>query len=186
MDTDKIKSAIRDILIALGENPEREGLKNTPKRVARMYEQIFSSIGLDTSMHLDLEFTQEMYDELLLIRDIPVYSVCEHHMVPFFGKAHVAYIPDGKITGLSKIVRTVDAVSKKLQLQERMTLEIADCIMDKLKPKGVVVVIECEHLCISMRGIKKPGALTITSAVRGIFKEDSKTRAEAFSLIRKD
>ena len=184
MDKKKIEKAVKDILIAIGEDPARNGLKDTPKRVARMYEEIFAGIKKDPSKNLAVIFEKE-HDEIVLIKDIPLYSMCEHHMVPFIGVAHVAYIPqENKITGLSKIVRVVDGYAKRLQVQERLTTEIADCMMKKLKAKGVMVVIEAEHLCMSMRGVKKPGVLTITSAVRGSFRKDQKTRAETLALIK--
>ncbi len=186
MDKKKIEKAIRDILIAIGENPEREGLRQTPSRVARMYEEIFSGLKKDPKKELKVYYEKEEYSEILLVKDIPFYSVCEHHLVPFFGKAHVAYIPDKKrLTGLSKIVRVVDTISHRPQLQERLTKEIADTIMGAVKPKGVMVVIEAEHFCITMRGIKKPGSGVVTSVMRGIFLKDARTRAEAMSLIRK-
>ena len=186
MDKKKIEKAVRDILIAIGENPEREGLKQTPLRVARMYEEIFSGLKKDPKKELRVYYEKEEYSEILLVKDIPFYSVCEHHLIPFFGKAHVAYIPDKKrLTGLSKIVRVVDTISHRPQLQERLTKEIADTIMGAVKPKGVMVVIEAEHFCITMRGIKKPGSGVVTSVMRGIFLKDARTRAEAMSLIRK-
>lgn len=184
MDKERIERAVREILYAIGEDPDREGLVGTPDRIARMYEEIFSGIGEDPGKHLDIHFQEEDHEELVLVKDIPFYSVCEHHLVPFFGKAHVAYIPkNGKLTGLSKLARVVDTVAKRPQLQERLTSNIADAIMEKLSPYGVVVVVEAEHMCMTMRGVKKPGSKTITSGVRGIFKTDSKSRSEAMSLI---
>ena len=184
MDRERIMKAVKDILEAIGEDPEREGLKETPRRVADMYAEIFSGINKDAHDELKVFFEQE-HDEIILLKDIPLYSVCEHHMVPFVGCAHIAYIPEGnRITGLSKIVRVVDALSRKLQIQERLTTDIAEVLMTKLKPKGVLVIIEAEHLCMSMRGVKKPGITTTTSAVRGIFRSSQKTRQEALSLIR--
>lgn len=184
MDTRKIKKAIRDILIAIGENPDREGLKNTPVRVAMMYEEIFKGINKKAGCELKTIYN-EKHDEMIILKDIPFYSMCEHHLLPFVGKAHVAYIPeDNRIVGLSKIARLVDIVSKKLQLQERLTSEIADVIMKALKPKGALVVVRAEHLCMTMRGIKKPGSEMITSAVRGLFKKNPATRTEALSLIK--
>ncbi|MBU0571755.1 MAG: GTP cyclohydrolase I FolE [Candidatus Omnitrophica bacterium] len=183
MDKKKIEKAVRDILAAVGEDPDREGLKDTPRRVANMYEEIFSGIQQKAEDDLTVFFEKE-HDEIILLKGIPLYSVCEHHMVPFMGKAHVAYIPDGnRITGLSKIARVVDTFSRRLQVQERLTTEIADTLMRKLKPKGVLVIIEAEHLCMSMRGVKKPGIVTTTSAVRGIFRSSQKTRSEALALI---
>ena len=184
MDKKKIEKAVKMILEAIGEDPNREDLLHTPKRVAEMYEEIFSGIKVDPEKQLEVFFDKE-HHEIVLLRDIPLYSICEHHLTPFMGKAHVAYIPKGRVTGLSKLVRVVDIFAKRPQVQEKLTTEIADILMKKLKPLGVLVVIEAEHLCMSMRGIKKPGILTITSAVRGIFKENQKTRAEALSLIRK-
>lgn len=184
MDKLKIEKAVRDILEAIGEDPDREGLVGTPDRIARMYEEIFSGISEDPGKHLEVYFQEDTHEELVLVKDIPFYSVCEHHLVPFFGKAHVAYIPkNGKLTGLSKLARVVDTIAKRPQLQERLTSTIADTIMEKLQPYGVVVVVEAEHMCMTMRGIKKPGSKTITSGVRGIFKTDSKSRSEAMSLI---
>lgn len=183
MDKEKIRKAVREIIKAVGDDPDREGLKNTPRRVADMYAEIFSGIKTPIDDELKVFFEQE-HDEIILLKDIPLYSICEHHMVPFIGKAHVAYIPEAsRITGLSKIARVVDVLSRRLQVQERLTTEIADVIMRKLKPKGVLVVIEAEHLCMSMRGVKKPGIVTTTSAVRGVFRTSQKTRMEALSLI---
>lgn len=185
MDKERIKKAVMDILEAIGEDPNRQGLKDTPRRVADMYEEVFQGISKEPEDVLTVFFEKE-HDEIVLLKDIPLYSVCEHHMVPFIGRAHVAYIPDGeRITGLSKIARVVDLYSRKLQLQERLTTEIADVLMKKLKPKGVFVIVEAEHLCMSMRGIKKPGVLTTTSAVRGIFRSSQKTRSETLSLIHR-
>lgn len=185
MDKAKIERAVKDILEAIGENPDREGLKDTPKRVARMYEEIFSGLEEDASRHLRVQFTEDKHEEMVIIKDIPVYSMCEHHLMPFYGKAHVAYIPKGgKITGLSKIARTVECFSKRPQLQERLTSQIADSVMNVLLARGVLVVIEAEHMCMTMRGVKKPGSKTITSAVRGLFEANKATRAEGFSLIR--
>jgi len=183
IDEAKIEQAVQMILEAIGEDPKREGLADTPKRVARMYAEIFSGLQEDPSRHLQYQFT-EAHEEMVIVRDIPVYSMCEHHLVPFYGKAHVAYIPrKGRICGLSKIARVVDGYAKRPQLQERLTTQIADTIMRELKPLGVVVVIEAEHMCMTMRGVKKAGSQTLTSAVRGIFRSNSLTRAEAFSLI---
>ncbi|MFH1846901.1 MAG: GTP cyclohydrolase I FolE [Candidatus Omnitrophota bacterium] len=184
MDKEKIKKAVRDILEAVGENPDREGLKNTPERVANMYEEILGGTNKNADDELEVFFEKE-HDEIILLKDIPLYSVCEHHMVPFMGRAHVAYIPgENRITGLSKVARVVDTLSRRLQVQERLTTGIAETLMRKLKPKGVLVVIEAEHLCISMRGIRKPGVITTTSAVRGVFRTSQKTRSEALALIR--
>jgi len=184
MDKEKIKKAVKDILEAVGDDPEREGLKNTPKRVAEMYEEILGGIHRNPDDDLEVFFEKE-HDEIILLKDIPLYSICEHHMVPFVGKAHVAYIPgNNRITGLSKIARVVDTLARRLQVQERLTTEIAEVLMRKLTPRGVLVVVEAEHLCMSMRGVKKPGIVTMTSAVRGVFRTSQKTRSEALSLIR--
>ncbi|SUY46027.1 GTP cyclohydrolase 1 [Clostridium putrefaciens] len=186
MDNERIENAVREILYAIGEDPNREGLLDTPKRMARMYEEIFSGLNEDPKKHLEVYFQEEQYEELVLIKDIPFYSVCEHHLVPFYGKAHVGYLPKGgRLTGLSKLARVVDSVSKRPQLQERLTASIADSIVEKLDPYGVIVVIEAEHMCMTMRGVKKPGSKTITSAVRGTFATDSKSRAEVLSIINK-
>jgi GTP cyclohydrolase I len=187
MDKERIEKAVREILIAIGEDPDREGLVDTPKRIARMYEEIFSGIGQDPSEHLKIFFQEEKYEELVLVKDIPFYSMCEHHLVPFYGKAHVAYLPkNGKLTGLSKLARVVETAAKRPQLQERLTATVADAIVDTLQPYGVRVVIEAEHLCMTMRGVKKPGAKPVTSAVRGVFSTDEKARAEVLSFINKD
>ncbi|MFZ5353436.1 MAG: GTP cyclohydrolase I FolE [Bacillota bacterium] len=184
MDKEKIEKAIRDILEAIGEDPDREGLRETPARIARMYEEIFSGITDDPKSHLKVYFQEEQHEELVLVKDIPFYSTCEHHLVPFFGKAHVAYLPKGgRLTGLSKLARTVEAVAKKPQLQERITATIADSLMEALSPYGVVVVVEAEHMCMTMRGVKKPGSKTVTSAVRGVFNKNAAARAEVMSLI---
>lgn len=184
MDKKRIEKAVRDILIAVGENPNRADIKETPRRVAEMYEEILEGYSLDPKKELEVVFEKE-HDEIVLLKNIPFYSICEHHLAPFIGKAHVAYIPsNNRVTGLSKLARVVDIFSKRLQVQERITTDIADVIMNKLKPKGVLVIIEAEHMCMSMRGVKKPGVLTVTSAVRGIFRKNEKTRAEAMSLIK--
>jgi len=181
-DKERIEKAVREILIAIGEDPDREGLRDTPKRVAKMYEEVLSGYNDSPENHLVL-FT-EKYDEMIIVKDIPIYSMCEHHMLPFFGKAHVAYIPgDSKVTGLSKLARIVDVYAKRLQLQERMTEQIADAIMEKLKAKGVMVVVEAQHLCMIMRGVKKPGSYTVTSAVKGVMRKEP-TRMEALFLIK--
>src|SRR3989338_5744900 len=172
------------ILEGIGENADRQDLRKTPERVADMYAEIFSGIVRDPAKELEV-FLGERHDEIVLLRGVPLYSVCEHHLLPFMGRAHIAYIPkNNKVTGLSKIARVVEILSKRLQVQERLTTEIAEILMKKLKPMGVMVIIEAEHLCMSMRGIKKPGVLTITSAVRGVFKENQKTRAETMALIK--
>ncbi|MBS4026002.1 MAG: GTP cyclohydrolase I FolE [Clostridia bacterium] len=183
MDTKQIEEGIRMILEAIGEDTEREGLKDTPKRVARMYQEIFCGLNQDPKEHLEIVFSEE-HEEMVLVKDIPLYSMCEHHLLPFYGKAHIAYIPrKGKITGLSKLARVVEGFSKRPQLQERLTSQIADSVMEALNPRGVIVVVEAEHMCMTMRGVKKPGSATLTSAVRGIFKTNDATRAEAYSLI---
>jgi len=184
MDKERIEKAVREILFAVGEDPDREGLIDTPKRIAKMYEEIFSGLDEDPADHLEIYFQQEKYEELVLIKDIPFYSVCEHHLVPFFGKAHVGYLPkNGKLTGLSKLARVVETVAKRPQLQERLTATVADTIQNKLEPYGVIVVVEAEHMCMTMRGVKKPGSKTITSAVRGVFESDAKARSEVMSFI---
>jgi GTP cyclohydrolase I len=184
VDKTRIEHAVREILEAVGEDPERDGLVRTPERVAAMYEEIFGGLHDDPSRHLTVTFEAE-HDEMVMVRDIPLFSVCEHHLVPFAGRAHVAYIPgeDGRITGLSKIARLVEGFARRPQVQERLTTQIADALVEVLQPSGVLVMIEAEHLCMSMRGVKKPGALTITSAVRGLFKTNAATRSEALDLI---
>lgn len=185
MDLDKIESAVRTILEAIGEDPDREGLVETPARVARMYSEIFSGLWEDAEVHLKKVFSEE-HEEMVLVKDIPIYSMCEHHLLPFYGKAHVAYIPrKGNVTGLSKLARVVEGFAKRPQLQERLTTQIADTIMKRLNPHGVLVVIEAEHMCMTLRGVHKPGSKTITSAVRGQFQSSEATRAEAFALIGK-
>jgi len=184
VDIGRIEKAVREILEAIGENPDRDGLQRTPERVARMYAEIFRGLAEDPAQHLAVTFEAD-HDEMVLVRDIPLYGICEHHLVPFAGRAHVAYIPgpDGRITGLSKIARLVDGYARRPQVQERLTTQIADALVEVLKPDGVLVMMEAEHLCMSMRGVKKPGALTLTSAVRGLFKTNAATRSEALSLI---
>jgi len=184
VDKTRIERAVREILEAVGEDPERDGLVRTPSRVAAMYEEIFGGLHDDPSRHLTVTFEAE-HDEMVMVRDIPLFSVCEHHLIPFAGRAHVAYIPgeDGRITGLSKIARLVEGFARRPQVQERLTTQIADALVEVLEPSGVLVMIEAEHLCMSMRGVKKPGALTITSAVRGLFKTNAATRSEALDLI---
>lgn len=183
MDKKKIERAVRDILEAIGEDPKRKDLLHTPSRVADMYEEIFSGISHDPAKELEVILEQK-HNEIILLKGIPLYSVCEHHLIPFIGRAHVAYIPkQGRVTGLSKLARVVDILSRRPQVQERLTAQIAEIVMSKLKPQGCMVVIEAEHLCMSMRGVKKPGILTVTSAVRGIFQENKKTRSEALALI---
>lgn len=183
MDKKRIEKAIKELLEAIGENPNRKDLIDTPRRVAEMYEEIFCGLKKDPKDDLEV-LLAENHDEIVLLKDIPLHSICEHHLLPFIGKVHIAYIPKKRVTGLSKLARVVDTLSKRLQVQERLTTAIADIIMEKLKPLGVLVVIEAEHLCMAMRGVKKSGVLTITSAVRGVFKTNPKTRSEALSLIR--
>lgn len=184
IDKKKIIKGIRLFLEGVGENVEREGLKDTPKRVAEMCEEIFAGIGADTGKQIKV-LSSEDHDEIVLLKDIPFFSICEHHLLPFIGKAHVAYIPDeSRVTGLSKLARVVEIEAKKLQVQERLTTAIAETIMKALRPKGVMVIIEAEHLCMTMRGVKKPGATAHTSVVRGIFRKNAATRAEAMSLIK--
>jgi GTP cyclohydrolase IA len=180
----QIEEAVRLILEAIGEDPNREGLLDTPKRVAKMYEELFVGLNQDPKEYFETTFGEE-HEELVLVKDIPFYSMCEHHLVPFFGQAHVAYIPrNGKVTGLSKLARAVEAVSRRPQLQERITSTIADSIMETLEPHGVMVVIEAEHMCMTMRGVKKPGSKTVTSAVRGVLADNAQSRSEILSLIR--
>ncbi len=183
-DAAAIEEGVRLILRGVGEDPERGGLRETPARVARMYEEIFAGIGVDASQIVTVVEGAD-FDEMIMVRDIPLYSMCEHHLIPFNGKAHVAYIPNKsqQITGLSKIARVVDTLAKKPQVQERLTTEIAEAIEQALSPRGVFVVIEAEHLCMTMRGIKKPGAVTVTSAIRGLFRNDARTRQEAMQHI---
>ncbi|MEU3166153.1 GTP cyclohydrolase I FolE [Streptosporangium sp. NPDC006930] len=184
VDTVRLENAVREILIAIGEDPDRDGLQATPARVARAYAEQFAGLGQTPEDVLTTVFDVD-HDEMVLVRDIEVYSTCEHHLVPFHGVAHVGYIPNekGQVTGLSKLARLVDVYARRPQVQERMTSQIADALMSVLEPRGVIVVIECEHLCMTMRGVRKPGAKTITSAVRGSFRDSDKTRAEAMALI---
>jgi GTP cyclohydrolase I len=185
IDLARIEKAVTEILLAVGEDPSRDGLLNTPGRVARMYAEIFSGLHENPCAHLTTIF-EANHDEMVVVRDIPMYSLCEHHLIPFIGKTHVAYIPsdDGKITGLSKLARVVDGYAKRPQVQERLTVQIAEAVEDGLQPKGVMVVIEAEHLCMSMRGIRKPGSTTVTSAVRGLFRRSQATRDEAMRFIQ--
>jgi len=184
MDEKRIVKAVREILIAIGENPKRKDLADTPQRVAEMYKEIFSGLHQDPDKELEVILDQK-HQEIVLLKGIPIYSVCEHHLLPFIGRAHIAYIPkDGRVTGLSKLVRVIDILARRLQVQERLTTQVADIIMRKLRPQGCMVILEAEHLCMSMRGVKRPGTLTVTSAVRGIFQENEKTRSEALALIK--
>ncbi len=184
-DAARAEAAVRELLIAVGEDPDREGLRDTPARVARAYREVFAGLHTDPTEVLHKTFAED-HQELVLVRDIPIYSTCEHHLVPFFGKAHIGYIPgaDGHVTGLSKLARLADMFAKRPQVQERLTRQIADALVVKLGAQAVIVVIECEHLCMAMRGIRKPGAVTTTSAVRGGFKTNPASRAEVLSLIR--
>jgi len=182
VDHDRIRRAVREILYAVGEDPDREGLLETPDRVARMYAEIFAGLHLDPAVHLQKTFTQHA-DEMVLVKDIEFASCCEHHLLPFIGKAHVAYLPDGKVVGLSKLARVVDVVARRPQVQERMTEALADLIMNEVRPRGVGVIVEASHSCMTIRGVRKPGSATITSAVRGLFKTNPATRAEFMSLV---
>jgi GTP cyclohydrolase I len=186
VDREKVEEAVRMLLEGIGDDPDREGVKETPRRVADMYEEIFSGVGVDPTPIATVVPGAD-FDEMIMVKDIPLYSMCEHHGLPFVGKAHVAYIPnrDGRITGLSKVARVVDVLSKRLQVQERLTTQIADVIDDALQPRGVFVMLEAEHLCMTMRGVKKPGSITVTSAVRGLFRNDARTRQEALHHIGK-
>lgn len=184
MDKERIQNAVREILIAVGEDPDREGLLETPKGVANMYEEIFAGLTEDPKQHIKL-FNEQSNDEMVIVKDIPFYSMCEHHLLPFFGKAHIGYIPsDNKIIGLSKLARIVDNFAKKPQVQERLTSDIADFLNDNLQPKGVAVIMEAEHMCMTMRGARAAGSKTQTSALRGIMRNDAKTRAEVLSLLK--
>lgn len=183
IDQGRIEKAVREIIEALGEDIDREGLIGTPERVARFYAEVFDGIHRDPGEVVDAFFSDEHYQEIVMVREIPFYSMCEHHFVPFHGQAHVAYLPNGRVTGLSKMARLVDGFARRPQMQERLTAQIADALSDRLEALGVLVVIEAEHLCMSMRGVKKPGAMTVTSAVRGTMQSDAATRAEAMSLL---
>ncbi len=182
IDLPKIERAVREILSAIGEDPDREGLQDTPARVARMYDELFNGIDESPEKHLEKLF-QEKYDEIVLLKDIPFFSICEHHLLPFMGMAHVAYLPSGKVVGLSKLARVVEAYAHRPQLQERLTNQIADAIMKRVKPKGVCVVLNATHTCMTIRGVRKPGSAMVTSALRGIFKTDPATRGEVMALI---
>jgi GTP cyclohydrolase IA len=182
VDLDRIQKAVREILSAVGEDPDREGLLETPARVARMYAEVFAGLHADPRVHLRKTFTQK-HDEMVLVKDIDFASCCEHHLVPFLGKAHIAYLPAGKVVGLSKLARVVDGVAKRPQVQERMTEQIAEMIMTELQPRGVGVILEATHMCMTIRGVKKPGTSTVTSAMRGIFRDNAKTRGELLALV---
>ncbi len=180
---DAIADAVRVILESIGEDVDREGLRDTPRRVARMYAEVFGGLSIDPESVISTVFDDEKHEEMVMVKDIPFYSMCEHHLIPFHGQAHVAYLPKGRLTGLSKLARLVEAFARRPQLQERLTAQIADTLMEGLDPHGVLVVVEAEHLCMSMRGVRKPGSVTVTSAVRGSFCDRDATRAEAYSLI---
>ncbi len=182
IDEARIQKAVKEILSAVGEDLNRDGLKNTPGRIARMYSELLAGMREDPDKHLRSVFN-ENYDEIVLLRDIPFYSICEHHLMPFIGSAHVAYLPSGRILGVSKLARIVDCFARRLQTQERLTYQIADFLMSKLKPLGVAVVLEAAHSCMTIRGIKKPGSTMVTSAIRGIFRKDPRSRNEIMSLI---
>lgn len=184
VDVEKIREAVREILLAVGEDVGREGIKETPDRVARMYAELLGGMQEDPKQHVRRLFT-ENYDEIVLLRDIPFYSICEHHLMPFIGTAHVAYLPAGSVLGVSKLARVVDCFARRLQVQERLTDQIADFIMQSLKPRGVAVVLEASHSCMTIRGIKKPGSIMVTSSLRGIFRRDPKSRSEVMSLMHK-
>lgn len=185
IDLGRIREAIKEILLAVNEDPYREGLVDTPDRVARMYSELLSGMNEKPEIHIKSAFT-ENYDEIVLLRDIPFYSICEHHLMPFIGKAHVAYLPNGKVLGVSKLARIVDCYARRLQLQERLTTQIADSLMNGIKPMGVAVVMKASHSCMTIRGIKKPGSIMVTSAVRGIFRSDPRTRNEVVSLLNNE
>jgi len=184
VDTERIEKAVREILMAIGEDSDRDGLKRTPERVGKMYAELLAGMREDPKDHLRSVFT-ENYDEIVLLRNIPFYSICEHHLMPFIGSAHVAYLPTGMVLGVSKLARIVDCFARRLQTQERLTYQIADFIMNSLKPMGVTVVLEASHSCMTIRGIKKPGSTMVTSALRGIFKKDPRSRNEVLSLMHK-
>ncbi len=185
VDKDRIKLAVREIIAAVGENPDREGLLDTPRRIADMYEEVFAGLRIDPYKYLEVTF-DEAYSEMVVLKDIPFYSMCEHHFAPFHGVAHVAYIPNGRVVGLSKLARVVETYARRPQVQERLTAQVVETLMEGLNPKGAAVVIQAEHTCLTMRGIKKSGAKMVTSAVRGIFKENPATRAEFQAILRGD
>ena len=183
MDLDRMEKAVREILLALGEDPNREGLLRTPNRVARMYAELFSGIGDDPKKYVQQVFKEE-YDEIVLLKDIPFYSMCEHHLLPFIGHAHVGYVPDGNIIGISKLARVVEAFARRPQVQERLTTQIAEFIMKEITAKGVAVVIEATHTCMTIRGVKKPGSVMVTSAMLGLFRKDARSRSEVMDLMQ--
>jgi GTP cyclohydrolase I len=182
VDTERIKRAVVEIFEAIGEDPSREGLRDTPRRIAGMYAEVFSGLGVDPTNYLDVGF-EVAHDEMVILRQIPFYSMCEHHFLPFHGEAHVGYVPDGRVVGISKLARTVEAFARRPQIQEVLTTQIAEAIMEHLQPDGVAVVIEAEHLCMTMRGVQKPGSRMVTSAMRGMFRKSSVTRAEFLALV---
>jgi GTP cyclohydrolase I len=182
LDTQRIRAAVREIIVGVGENPDREGLRDTPRRVAEMYAEVFSGLREDPADVLSIGF-EEGHQEMVIVKDIPFYSMCEHHFLPFHGVAHVGYIPNGRVVGLSKLARAVEILARRPQLQERLSTQLADAIMKSLEPQGVAVVISANHLCMQMRGVRKPGSLTVTSAMRGVFQRSSATRAEFMSLV---
>ena len=183
MDRERVAAAVREILVAIGEDPEREGLRQTPRRVAETYAELFAGLSIDPYEFLRVGF-DESHEEMVILKDISFYSLCEHHLLPFFGCVHVAYIPNGRVAGLSKLARVVDAFARRPQLQERLTSQVADCILEALKPDGVAVVVEAEHLCLSFRGVKKPGTRVVTSAMRGQFRRSALSRSEFLSLVQ--
>jgi GTP cyclohydrolase I len=182
IDRDRVQAAVSEFLSAIGEDPSREGLRDTPRRIADMYAEVFDGLHTDPTEHLKVGF-QVAHDEMVLLRNIPFYSMCEHHFLPFHGEAHVGYVPDGRVVGISKLARVVEGFARRPQIQEQLTTQIAEAIMDALHPDGVAVVIEAEHLCMTMRGVRKPGSRMVTSAMRGLFKESALTRAEFLSLV---
>ena len=185
MDQQRMEAAVRELLLAAGEDPSREGLLETPRRVAKMYAEIFSGLEDDPKRYLKIFNEPQQHNELVVVRDIPLYSVCEHHLLPFIGKAHIAYIPDGKVVGLSKLARTVEVFARRLQIQEQLTGQIADALMEHMQPKGAMVMIEAEHMCMTMRGIKKPGSQTVTLARRGVFETDPALEERFFRMMRR-
>ena len=183
MDKARIEAAVRELLIAIGEDPDREGLVETPNRVARMYEEIYAGLEEDPKKHLKI-FNEDNNDEMVIVRDIPLYSICEHHLIPFIGKAHIAYVPNGRVVGLSKLARTVEVFARRPQIQEQLTAQIADALMEHLQPAGAMVVIEAEHMCMTMRGVKKPGSKTVTFACRGCMEQDNVLQQKVFQMIQ--
>jgi GTP cyclohydrolase I len=184
IDLPRIERAVREILIAVGEDPDREGLQDTPTRVARMYAEMLGGLHQDPTMHLQKSFTQK-YDEMVVLRDVPFYSMCEHHLLPFEGRVHIGYLPDGKVVGISKLARVVETFARRPQLQERLTTQIADLLMQQLQAKGVAVIMEATHSCMTCRGVRKPGSEMVTSAIRGLIRSNQATRSEMLSLLRR-